>query len=349
MFLVWILNFQMSTLACIRQFSIYKGYANLAFPVWILHFGLTSQVILPTCLRGHVPAVHWALLKLAYCLRQLQGQIVSQKEANDLGVVPGAIILDNRALSSIHREMVRALVMLEGSVPPMHLNPLLHRLVHYALQSLKHGSLWWFSMYSFERFNKKIKNLVRNRSTPMASIAKNIQVDIAYRFMALASHTDEYDKPTVEGVAGRSGIHWLTRQQAVDLANLGILVTAATPCLSFKFAYVLGVHFRAGEWGCRRCGSVVTLMHEGRSRYCVVHNFIQVRNQEFACVTWLSVPHYPYAPNRLVVRVRVDNIQTGLPSIIPLTMIDPTRVLVEPDVDNVHYYVMRVKGWDRSR
>ena len=309
---------------------------------------IACQVILPTCLRGHVPAVHRALLKLTYCLRQLQGQVVSQKEANELGVVPGAIIVDSRDLSRIHREMVRALVMLEGSVPPMHLNPLLHRFVHYAIQSLKHGSLWWLSMYSFERFNKKIKNLVRNRSTPMASIAKNIQVDIAYRFMALASHTDDYDKPSVDGASGRSGIHWLTSQQSVDLANLGIIVTVGSPCLSFKFAYVLGVHFRAGEWGCRRCGSVVTLMHEGRSRYCVVHNFIRVQNQEFACVTWLSVPHYPYAPNRLVVRVRTDNIQTGLPSLIALTMIDPTRVLVEPDVDNVHYYMMRVKGWDRS-
>ena len=34
-------------------------------------------------------------------------------------------------------------------------------------------------------------------------------------------------------------------------------------CLSYRIAYVLGVHFKSGEWGRKRCGSVVTTFYSG--------------------------------------------------------------------------------------
>ena len=84
------------------------------------------------------------------------------------------------------------------------------------------------------------------------------------------------------------------------------------------------------------------------ARYCVVHNFVRVDNKDFACVEWLSKPHYPFLPNPLVVRVRrYRNTRNDLPSVVPLDRIDPTPVLVDPDNDGHHYFMMRLKGFDR--
>lgn len=149
------------------------------------------QVILPTCLRDYVPAVHQALLTLLYGLRRLDGQVISQAEAVRLGVVPGSHILNKRSLTRVYKDIIRGLVMLEGSLPACHLNPLLHRFVHYSSQTAMFGCLRWFAMYAFERYNKRIKNLVRNAKTPLASVATNIQLEIGTRFVALADETDD--------------------------------------------------------------------------------------------------------------------------------------------------------------
>ena len=124
-------------------------------------------------------------------------------------------------------------------------------------------------------------------------------------------------------------------------AKIGIL---------FEIAYVFGVHFRAGEWGCHRCGSVITTVHGGISRYCTVTKFVRVEKKDFACVEWLSKPHYPYAPMTTVTRVTYlpPNRQREMPVLIPLETIDPTPVLVEPDTDGRHFYMMRVHGYDHT-
>ena len=120
--------------------------------------------------------------------------------------------------------------------------------------------------------------------------------------------------------------------------------------MSYEIAYVLGIHFRAGEWGCRRCGSVITTVHGGRSRYCHVTKFVRAGGKDFACVEWLSKPHYPYAPMTVVTRVTYlpPHRQREMPVLIPLETIDPTSVLVEPDTDGRHFYMMRVYGYDRT-
>ena len=133
--------------------------------------------------------------------------------------------------------------------------------------------------------------------------------------------------------------------------ELGIF---ASLCESFKVAYVLGVHFRADEWGERRrgnrCGSVVTTVYGGISRYCIVHQFLRIRDKQLARVTWFSKPYYPYAPIPLVARVSLPPVerQNRMPSFVSLDMIDPTSVIVEPDQDGVHYYMMRLRGFDIS-
>ena len=165
-------------------------------------------VILPTCLRDCVTAVHQALLMVIYALRRLDGQCVSETEAIKLGVLPGSRLLDKRSLGRIHKDLIRGLVLLEGSLPACHLNPLLHRFVHYAPWTAKFGCLSWFAMYAFERYNKKIKSVTRNRSLPLESIANNMQIEISTRFLELAEETcDLNDDGVTSRLVGKPAVH----------------------------------------------------------------------------------------------------------------------------------------------
>ena len=136
----------------------------------------------------------------------------------------------------------------------------------------------------------------------------------------------------------------------LELASLG--VTNLADIKSFRIMKILGQHFRCGEWGQQRCGSVVTTMLRNVSRYCIVERFVVVQQKAFAMVTWFQEPTYPYAPNPLVVRVRLSPRGTSAePSrrFLPVVDIIPTSVAVVPDSDGVHFFVMRSKGTDRTR
>lgn len=139
-----------------------------------------------------------------------------------------------------------------------------------------------------------------------------------------------------------------SRKERFDLGMLG--VTSLSCVLTFPKAIILGVHFCGGEWGRRRCGSVLTCIRRGRSHYCVVKSFLRVQDKAFARVEWFSVPTYPYAPNKLVVRVRKLTVteQEHLPSVIPIDIIEPTPVAVMLDPDDIHFFMLREKGIDRS-
>ena len=136
------------------------------------------------------------------------------------------------------------------------------------------------------------------------------------------------------------------QRERLDLEVRGLRSDA---CREYRIAYVLGVHFKAGEWGRSRCGSVITTMYGGRSRYAIVDSFINADGKDFAVVSWCSRPHYPYAPIPLVSRVTLLNPerQVLMPRLLPLNRIDPTRVIVEPDDNGRDFYMMRVLGWDR--
>ena len=138
-------------------------------------------VLLTTCLRGFVPAVHRALLVLVYALRRLDGQVVSKAEAESLGLAPGTRVLKRSTIQSINADLVRGLVMLEGSLPRSFINPAMHHFVHYGAQTRLVGCLRWFSMYAFERNNKKIKGLVKNGNRPLSCLGNNILMDISTR------------------------------------------------------------------------------------------------------------------------------------------------------------------------
>ena len=148
-------------------------------------------VLLPTVLRGYTPAVHMGLVTLVDALRQLQGQVVSEKDAIELGIRPGSRFLDRRRLTSLQRQVVKGLIMLEGSIPPPHLNPLLHRLVHYVVITAAFGLMWWFAMYAFERYNKYIKKFIRNKRLALASVESGIKMEIACRFLEMSKSEND--------------------------------------------------------------------------------------------------------------------------------------------------------------
>ena len=161
------------------------------------HKSYIFLVLLPTCLWGFVPAVHTALLVLVYALRRLDGQVVSAAEASRLGIEPGSHSLDKMDIKAAGEDLVRGLVLLEGCLPGSHLNPALHHLVHYCDMVASVGVLRWFSMFAFERNNKKVKGLARNAKDPLACVANNIQIDIATRYIDMADCTHDHERPSV--------------------------------------------------------------------------------------------------------------------------------------------------------
>ena len=136
--------------------------------------------------------------------------------------------------------------------------------------------------------------------------------------------------------------------QKVELMRRG--VQDFSDIKGYRCVKILGQHFRSGNWGKNRCGSVATTMVAGISRYCILDRFFTIQRQIFALVTWLSVPTYPYAPNPLLVKVRFPPVDpTPQPSrILPVDRIIPTHVAVLPDDDGVNFWVMRGKGTDRT-
>ena len=109
------------------------------------------MVLLPTCLRGFVTALHQAILQLVYALRRLEGQVLSINQAKQVGVMPGSRVILKKAVPRLHKELLRGLVLFEGCMPVSLLNPALHHLVHYATQTEKIGSLRYFRFGLFFR------------------------------------------------------------------------------------------------------------------------------------------------------------------------------------------------------
>ena len=155
-----------------------------------IHKRYILLVLLPTVLHGFVPAVHSALLTLIYGLRRLDGQVLSVNEAENIGVEPGQRALFKEAIPKMRDLVVRGLVLIEGSFPIDHLNPGMHHLVHHPEQTGLVGILMWLAMFAFERYNKKMKGLVRNPHQAVSSLASNAVMDIATRFVAVANSNE---------------------------------------------------------------------------------------------------------------------------------------------------------------
>ena len=312
------------------------------------HKSFCLLVLLPTCLRGFVKAAHLALLHIVDGLRRLDGQTVSVYEALSLGVEPG-LVIDKRTIHRDGMQLLVGLLLLEGSFPVSHLNPNAKHFVHYGQATARVGSLRWTSMPSFERCNKRLKGLVRSNQYPETSLANTLQMDIATRIDDLDNTLEECSGPVTLRVSTqiRGVLYIPTKREQFCMSLLG--VKCFKRIRSYSVAWIQGEHFSCGEWGKSTCGSVFTTVYCGHSVYGILDRFLQVDGEMYAAVTWLSKPEYPYAPIKLVVRVKqlpkAD--QPVIRCVISCDRIDPTPVHVMPDEDGTHYYMMREKGFDR--
>ena len=305
--------------------------------------------VFPTCLRGFVKESHFALLHIVDALTQLKGACVSVQRSKDLGVCPyDKQVVDENRITLLGKQLLKGLVLLEGSFPVAHLNPILHSLVHFAAETARVGSLAWTSMNSFERNNKRMKTMVRSNVHPEASLAYGIQLDIAARAASLEKVLlDTEPPPFIKFSKNPPSLYFPTVRQKYCLNMLG--ETGIGCVRSYKVAWVQGIHFCCGEWGKRTCGSVFTTVYRDRSVYGILDRFLLVNGKEFAAVTWLSQPVYPYAPFTVVVRVRIlpTEDQPLNRCVISCDRIEPCGVCVMPDEDGIHYYMLRDRGHDR--
>ena len=107
--------------------------------------------VLPVVMRDVVPQLRESIILLASSLRRLDGQVNSYERAKHLGILPGSRALGHAEIDSINDDLVRALVLLEGSVPVSYLIPSMHHLVHYGEYAKSHGILRMYWMMAFER------------------------------------------------------------------------------------------------------------------------------------------------------------------------------------------------------
>ena len=74
--------------------------------------------------------------------------------------------------------------------------PAAHCPVHYAQLARIFGVLVWLWLMTFERYNKKIKNLVGNKNYPISSLANALLKDAGHLFISPLTHAREHVRQT---------------------------------------------------------------------------------------------------------------------------------------------------------
>lgn len=175
-----------------------------------------------------------------------------------------------------------------------------------------------------------------------------LQVDMATRFVSYQEDLASEKPPPLVELKARAKYYIPSRDEKFAMGLIG--VTDFTKVTSFQIARVQGQHFKGGEWGQRRCGSVFVTTYCGRARYGILTRFLAAQDNAYAVVTWLSPPVYPYFPITLLVKTKLmcEADQPRYRCVIRVNEIEPTGVGVLPDEDGIHFWMMRVKGTDRT-
>ena len=224
-------------------------------------------VFLPTLLRDQVPEFHRAIMKITFALRRLDGLVISIDEAKRIGVEPGCHCLPKGAIHSINEDLILGIVMLEGCVPLEILNTTLHHVLHFGEQSALNGCLRWFWMFVFERYNKRIKGMVKNKHWVAESLATNALMETATRFFKYGSSSGRVQ---FVRFLGRGRVVRTTPQLKMQLQRLNH--TPDQHVLVYKSVRILNCHFKSNEWGKTSCGSVVTSVKHGEMFNCSYHH-----------------------------------------------------------------------------
>ena len=196
---------------------------------------------------------------------------------------------------------------------------------------------------------------MRNGKNPITVLANAYVIDTAAAYLQLfSSGLQNYD-------ATKSPLHTCLLQRkernavltAVEMGDMRMQGLSVDPASinSYAVAFIMGVHFKAGEWGKRpTCSSVITCVINGRSLYGRVTKFLTIDGDScpgYASVCWFGAPQYPLGDNRLEVVVSDDGrtVTREVGCIVRITQIDPSPVVVEPDGSN-KFRMMRQSGYD---
>jgi len=231
--------------------------------------------------------------------------------------------------------------------------PAIHCLCHYGDGAAMHGILPLLWMMSFERWNKKCKNLTSNKTFPFRSLSKALVRDSAARYFRWRSQTPE--------VVPSMGLYGSCKHVDIghDISSQILLTCGCqvhqTQVCDYKHAIIAGKHFGAGESLMlrRRCGSVVTAVVRGRSMYGLVKSFLRVHCpchmcHDFVSLTWFPAPTYPDGDPLTVcidiTDIDINNLDTV--DVIPMNTIQPSRIAVEIDYRYNKMFMMRMEGLD---
>ena len=214
------------------------------------------------------------------------------------------------------------------------------------------------------RYNKYIKNLVRDPHRPGINLANTTTADVASLFNAQAQKPlYDFTKDThhICSLSGKPFNFKMSRELMGDLRIMRSRVVDSSSCVGFPSANIMGTTFNAGEWpNYPRCGSVITCLmgkHEPggpRSLFARVLRFFKViddDNAGYASVAWFSEPEYLYTDNPLGSRCREDGAVLGRQygNVVRITQIDPTDIMVEYESDSDTYIMIRDKGYSTRR
>ena len=213
------------------------------------------------------------------------------------------------------------------------------------------------TQWYLDRYNKYVKNLVRDMFRAEVNLAKGVTIDSAVHFYYLQKEGACYSlfSDPVHACFLRSEFDVeVTGDEMKDLQHLGCPVRYCSDVRGFRIAMILGKHFRAGEWGEGnniRCGSVVTCVINGRSLYARVLKFLKVDGDiypGYASVRWFSAPTYvnPLCP---VVALDGSDIEREVGvNVLRITEIEPCQISVERSVGGDMFYMIRDAGYDTT-
>ena len=186
------------------------------------------------------------------------------------------------------------------------------------------------------------------------NLSRNIAVDAACAFDRLDSYvTTEYDCHACV-LSGERTHGRVTQEEFNELMHIGCPVDDIFDVSVCRIARIMGYHFRSGEWGCYpRCGSVFTMVLNGRSVYGRVEKFMRVTGDPcpgYASVSWFSGPT---DSNFLCPKVNSnagEAIQREVNAcVVRITQIDPAQVSVESVPGSNDYFMIRDSGYDTRR
>ncbi|GJX69780.1 hypothetical protein Tco_0305507 [Tanacetum coccineum] len=92
--------------------------------------------------------------------------------------------LMQRDMEKAKEQLINIMLSLEQIYPPAFFDIMIHLVMHLLEEAILGGPVYMRCMYPFERYMKKLKNYVRNKSKPEGSIAEGYVAEEALTFFS---------------------------------------------------------------------------------------------------------------------------------------------------------------------